>query len=498
MDKAVIYARVSSKEQEREGYSIPAQLKFLNEYAVTHGFNVVKEFVDNETAKKAGRTNFGEMIKFLRKNTTVKTILVEKTDRLYRNFKDYVILDEFEGIEIHLVKENTILSDNSKSHEKFIHGIKVLMAKNYIDNLSEEVRKGMLQKAQQGEFPVRPPYGYTRKGGKEIYIVENQARFVQKAFDYYADGHLSLEAVIERLYQDGIYYSDKKPKIYRSTLSRILRNPFYTGDFLFNNVLYKGKHQPIIEKSIFEKAKLAMRKDNKPETMTKHEFLFGGLMTCKNCGSSIVGDIKKGKYIYYFCSDKTKGCDMKKVYVREKDIERVVDEAIKRISLTDEQSEIVLTALKDSYVDQKAYNEEQIDKLQKRCDLLKSRVNQIYLDKLDNKISEEFWKEKHNEWTYEIAICMEKIKEHTQASIDYMKLGGELLELLKNLYPRYIQQNQTEKKKLLKIIFSNFTLNGGNIDYTYKKPFDLIVEGASCSKWWTRGDSNSYAEGASS
>jgi DNA invertase Pin-like site-specific DNA recombinase len=125
----------------------------LNEYAVTHSFNVVKEFVDNETAKKVGRTNFGEMIKFLRKNTTVKTILVEKTDRLYRNFKDYVLLDEFEGIEIHLVKENTILSDNSRSHEKFIHGIKVLMAKNYIDNLSEEVKKGMLQKASQGEYP---------------------------------------------------------------------------------------------------------------------------------------------------------------------------------------------------------------------------------------------------------------------------------------------------------------------------------------------------------
>jgi site-specific DNA recombinase len=72
MDKAVIYARVSSKEQEREGYSIPAQLKFLNEYAVTHSFNVVKEFVDNETAKKSGRTNFGEMIKYLRKHTTSK------------------------------------------------------------------------------------------------------------------------------------------------------------------------------------------------------------------------------------------------------------------------------------------------------------------------------------------------------------------------------------------------------------------------------------------
>lgn len=72
---------------------------------------------------------------------TCKAILVEKTDRLYRNIKDWVTLDEFD-IEIHFVKENFVLSRDSKSSEKFLHGIKVLMAKNYIDNLSEEVRKG--------------------------------------------------------------------------------------------------------------------------------------------------------------------------------------------------------------------------------------------------------------------------------------------------------------------------------------------------------------------
>ena len=72
-----------------------------------------------------------------------------------------------------------------------------------------------------------------------------------------------------------------------------------------------------------------------------------------------------------------------------------------------------------------------------------------------------------------------------------MKLGGELLELLENLYPRYISQNKEEKKKLLKIIFSNLTLEGRNIGYTYKKPFNLFVEGASCQKWWAWRDSNS-------
>ncbi len=58
--QAVIYARVSSKEQEKEGYSIPAQFKLLRDHARVHDLQVVQEFTDVETAKKAGRKAFGE------------------------------------------------------------------------------------------------------------------------------------------------------------------------------------------------------------------------------------------------------------------------------------------------------------------------------------------------------------------------------------------------------------------------------------------------------
>lgn len=62
--QVVIYARVSSREQEREGFSIPAQLKLLKEYALKNGFQIVKEYSDAETAKKAGRTNYNLMLNF--------------------------------------------------------------------------------------------------------------------------------------------------------------------------------------------------------------------------------------------------------------------------------------------------------------------------------------------------------------------------------------------------------------------------------------------------
>src|SRR5262250_419402 len=130
--RVVLYARVSSKEQREEGYSIEAQLRLLRDYAVKHAFVISEEFIDVESASKSGRTGFNTMLAYLRKHPACRIILVEKTDRLYRNLKDYATLDVKDwGLTIHLVKEGEIISPDSKSSQQFVHGIKVLMARNY-------------------------------------------------------------------------------------------------------------------------------------------------------------------------------------------------------------------------------------------------------------------------------------------------------------------------------------------------------------------------------
>jgi DNA invertase Pin-like site-specific DNA recombinase len=156
---AVLYVRVSSKEQEKEGFSIPAQRKLVTEYGAQRGLHIIREFEDIETAKRTGRAAFGEMVEFLAECPSPRPVLlVEKTDRLYRNIKDWVTIGDLD-LEVHLVKEGVVLSEDSRSSEKFMHGIRVLMAKNYIDNLSEEVRK-MREKAEQGHWPTVAHVGY--------------------------------------------------------------------------------------------------------------------------------------------------------------------------------------------------------------------------------------------------------------------------------------------------------------------------------------------------
>ena len=109
-------------------------------------------------------------------------MLVEKTDRLYRNLKDWVGVDEL-NLEVHLVKENVVLSPQARSHEKFMHGIKVLMAKNYFDNLREETQKGMREKAEQGMWPSSAPIGPQRRraDGQADYRTRSSSRATRHA-----------------------------------------------------------------------------------------------------------------------------------------------------------------------------------------------------------------------------------------------------------------------------------------------------------------------------
>src|ERR1700756_3906329 len=150
-----------------------------------------------------------EMLRYLRSHRNIQIVLVEKTDRLYRNLRDWVTLDELD-IEIHLVKEGIILSRDSRSSEKFVHGIKVLMAKNYIDNLSEEARKGMQEKAEQGIWPTVAPLGYRNligPNGKKIIEPDPKATpLIGRLFEWYAAGTLSLREAARKVRAAGLVH----------------------------------------------------------------------------------------------------------------------------------------------------------------------------------------------------------------------------------------------------------------------------------------------------
>ena len=246
--QVVLYARVSSKDQEKEGFSIPAQLRLLRDYATSKGFVIAEEFTDVETAKASGRTNFNQMLLYLKKRQAVcRTILVEKTDRLYRNIKDYATIDEFD-VEVHFVKENEIISRSSRSNEQFVHGIKVLMARNYSQNLGEETVKGMTEKACAGIYPSCAPVGYRNADGpcgKRIIVPDpDEASVITELFGRFAAGRHSLKALVRECNDEGLKLRGRK--LYSSIVHQILRKRLYSGDFDWDGATYTGSHEPLV------------------------------------------------------------------------------------------------------------------------------------------------------------------------------------------------------------------------------------------------------------
>ena len=226
MEQCVLYARVSSKEQEREGFSIPAQIELLERYAYKNNYKIVEKFIDVETAKQSGRINFEKMLAFLKKNKTVRDVLVEKTDRLYRNLPDYVTVDGL-NLNLHFVKEGVIINNESHSSEKFMHLIKVGMAKQYIDNLSEEVRKGISQKCNEGYYPSKAPIGYlnvTSPTKKKIIVPDiNTSHYIKKCFERYASGLYSYKSLAKKMTDDGMRINGNPVR--KHNIENILENP---------------------------------------------------------------------------------------------------------------------------------------------------------------------------------------------------------------------------------------------------------------------------------
>jgi hypothetical protein len=211
-----------------------------------------------------------------------------------------------------------------------MHGIKVLMAKNYIDNLSEEVRKGLRQKALSGLWPTFAPIVYLNvvggDGKKTIAPDPVLAPGVRRLFDRYANGRFSVKEVAKLARADGLVYRKSCNPIPASTVHKILRKRAHCGNYDFDGVTYEGKYEPIVSKELWQQVQdvLDGRNAKRPKKR-KHEFAFSGILTCGYCGCAMVGEIKKGRYVYYHFTGYNGKCP--EPYTREE----VAGESVHRI-----------------------------------------------------------------------------------------------------------------------------------------------------------------------
>ena len=476
--RAVLYARVSSAEQEREGFSIPAQQKLLREYAAANGISIVAEQVDVETAKRTGRTGFAAMLSYIKSHPTVRTILVEKTDRLYRNLKDWVTLDGID-VEIHFVKEGVVLTRDSRSSEKFMHGIKVLMAKNYIDNLSEEARKGMHEKAEQGIWPSCAPLGYANivgPSGKKVITIDPEiGPLITRLFEWFETGQCSIKEAAKKARDWGLRYRKSGQPLAGSTVHRILRNRIYTGSFDWKGKTFSGTHTPLVSYETWANVQEIL--DGRSISNVhgnRHQFAFTGLVTCGHCGCAITAEIKKGKYIYYHCSRFKARCP--EPYIREEALAEKFAAQLRRMNIDEQIFGLIRRALKETAATEQSDRDEQIKRLRSEADRLQVRLDALYVDKVEGNITAEFHDRMAHGWRVERQRCIHDLEILANAEDNLIDDGVALLEVARSVHEGFVDQPLAIKQRALNLVLSNATLANGELTVQFREPFDSLSE----------------------
>lgn len=327
--EAVIFARVSSEKQEK-GASIDAQKESVYEYCKNKGLKIIKEFIITESTIRGERKQYKEMLKFVASRTKKTAIVVNCVDRLQRSYKGTPILDDLRKkglIEVHFLKENLILSKDSRGIDILFWNMCVLMANSYILSLSDNVRRSLEYNWSQGKWQSLAPIGYLNqkdKHGKSIIVIdEERAPIIKRLFEEYATGLHTAQSLLILACKLGLTaketYSEETPQrkrfISRTKIYEILRNPFYAGIMCVKGKLMPHIHGKIIDKKLYDKVQQIMDAKGMESEIHKHQqkykvkkFAFRGIVLCGRCHHLMSPDCKtktNGKqYTYLRCYNK--------------------------------------------------------------------------------------------------------------------------------------------------------------------------------------------------
>lgn len=481
--KAVIYARVSSKEQEETGYSLEAQEKLLKDYAQQKGFELVKIYKVTESASgKQVRKTFHEMLQYIVKND-INLIICEKIDRLTRNLKDAATASDWiaegEGRQIHFVKESFVVSKETKAHDNFVWDMKVAVARFYTNNLSEEVRKGQKEKTSQGWLPTKPPLGYKTIGekGHKIHIIdEDVAPYIRKMFELYATGDFSTVALGKKMYQFG-FRSRAGGRVVKSKIHKLLSDPFYYGKFVWKGQEYLGKHEPVISRDLFDQVKAKMTRPSAPYHR-KHQLELKGKMFCGSCDKTITWELQKG-HRYGACKQCKAQLGVGKKYVRQEDVEEMLLEKVLSVAPRGERVLGVLKkALQESHSDEISYHDTQVKAINASLERIQQRKRAMYDDKLDGRITADFYDEKlalFKQEEEDLANSLGKLK---LDNTEYYRVGISIHELALSAREIYRSRKASveERRLLLAYAFSRVSILGGVITPEYTKGFSFLAE----------------------
>lgn len=506
MKKYIAYYRKSTDSDDKQVLSLQDQKRVVVEYAKQRNLYIPKElnFEESFSAKNEGRPIFNKVIDLL-KNKGADGLIAYKADRLTRNYPDVgkimALLEK--GTEIWATDYGQY-KDNS--NDKTMLGLNTVLAKRKIDDLSEDVKRSLVMKIQLGWWAGWAPLGYLncdvhgRITGKS-YTLEKQSYLedlgrpvnpvekdpfisplIKKAFEIYAYQSIALKKLSDILYDEGLRNRFGN-KLKKGSLHQILTNPFYYGVMRWKGQIEVAKHEPIIDKQLFDLVQKKLRNNAQFTIKPDLDFLYKGLLKCGSCGMNITAERRERKqkngnvhnYIYYHCTKSQGNCGQK--HVEEKDLELQLSEMFKGFFLNNSQTHSIKLKLTELYEEDYKYQIIQEKVLKTRLVKLHLEKKTIFKSMLTGEVDDkETYLEVKNDLQNEIFEVQDKLSKITDHSQNWLDQSSNLLYLATHAQELFLEGTKEEKQTLIRCVSSNLFLKDKKVEYSFKRPFRILTQ----------------------
>jgi site-specific DNA recombinase len=494
--KYVIYARKSSEQKDRQALSIEAQRRELLDFALKEELKVIEILEESQSAYKVGRPVFDKMMKLIEEGA-VNAILTWKPDRLARNAMDGGRV--IQAMDDNLLQEiRTPYEIFQQSDNRMMVYIHFGMSNDYSRQISANVKRGNREKYRRGEFVGKAPLGYLNsKIGISSNIIPDpeKAPYVKRLFEEYSSGRYSVQDMVRKADSWGLQ-SVFGHRIAKSGMYTLLRRPVYYGLFQHAEQFHQGTYEPLITKELFDRVQDVLYDRTKPR---KQDWVhaYKGLIKCSECGCSITATTKTkhyrktkrdASYTYYHCTKKRGVCTQKPI--QENELNGILTDYVSQIAIDKEVWELGIELLKAKHAqefDNAIQAKKNFEKEKEKVDRDLERMLKLRLD--EEITSEEYALQKKILIDKKLELN-EKTADREQSTENWLELAEKFFETCVQARDIMIGEDIERKRNLVQAVGSNLLLKDKNIEFSFRKPFDVLLVPSMRSDWQGWRESN--------
>lgn len=456
MRKVIIYTRVSTDEQADKGYSLRDQIDRLEKYCALKGYEIVKHYQEDYSAKTFERPSFKKLLDFIKHNKrSVDLLLFVKWDRFSRNATEALnmlrTLHKL-GVEVDAAEQPI---DLRIPENKLMLNFYLTAPEVENDRRAMNTTNGMRRAMKEGRWVNRVPLGYKfiyDEKQKPLLVKSDKAPLINDIFNLVATGSFSLEEVRIKMKSKGLQCE-------RNNFWKLVRNPIYCGKILIRayrdepEEIVDGIHEPIVSEDVYNTVQnvLGERKKNKAKPKAKSDSLpLRGFLVCPDCGKNLTGSASKGnggKYLYYHCQP---GCTQR---VKADIAHSSFSNWLGNFSFKPEISALYLAVVEDVFKSEEADRTKEIRKIKVEIEEVNANLLKVEKKFVIDEIEKDSYKRLKDSYKQEEIELRDRLERLQSADAGFMEYMNYSCSILANLRQCYDLGDVVTKQKLIGSIF---------------------------------------------